>query len=294
MERLRKNRNAILVFLLPGLLIYTVLLIFPIFGALGFSFFKWNGIKGSPMTFVGVSNFIKLAADAKFWTSMKNIGWFLCLTILTQLPIGLLLAVLLSKQMKGYKFFKAAFFVPQVLSTTVIGLVWYFILMPQGTLNTILKAMGLEQTIHIWLSDSATAMTTIILVNTWAGIGFHMTVSYAAIQSIPNEIMEASTLDGCVGMRKVVNIIIPLIWESIISSLIIIITVGMKTFDLVYVMTNGGPNGLTDVPSTLLYKRAFLYDNFGSASAIGVVLFIVSILLTVVSLKVTKRETIEM
>lgn len=294
MERLRKNRKAVLVFLLPGLLIYTTLLILPIFGALGFSFFKWNGIKGAAMTFVGLDNFGSLLTDPKFWASMQNIAWFLILTLLTQLPIGLLLAVLLSKQMRGYKFFKAAYFVPQVLSTTVIGLVWYFILMPQGTLNTVLQALGLEQCIHIWLSDPATAMTTIILVNTWAGIGFHMTVSYAAIQAIPTDIIEAATLDGCVGLRQVGRIIIPLIWESIISSLIIIVTAGMKTFDLVYVMTNGGPNGLTDVPSTLLYKRAFLYDNFGNASAIGVILFLVSILLTVLSLRITKRDTIEM
>ena len=294
MERLRKDRKAILVFLLPGLLVYTALLILPIFGALGFSFFKWNGIKGSPMTFVGFTNFVKLMSDAKFWTSMKNIAWFLTLTMLTQLPIGLMLALLLSKQMHGYKFFKAAYFVPQVLSTTVISLVWYFILMPQGTLNTLMNLLGLEEYIHVWLSDPATAMTTIILVNTWAGIGFHMTVNYAAIQAIPADIMEASVLDGCMGIRKVFCIVIPLIWESIVSCMVIIITVGMKTFDLVYVMTNGGPNGLTDVPSTLLYKRAFLYDNFGSASAIGVILFLLSIILTVLSLRITRRETVEL
>ena len=120
-----------------------------------------------------------------------------------------------------------------------------------------------------------------------------MTVSYAAISGIPDDVIEAAKLDGAVGFKKVFQIVIPMIWESIISSVVVIITAVLKTFDLVYVMTKGGPNGLTDVPSTLLYKEAFRYNNFGKASVIGVYIFILSILFTVISLRITKRERVE-
>lgn len=293
MEKIRRNKKAIAFFLIPGMILYTVLLMVPIAGSLVMSFFKWNGIKGVPMIFVGFDNFKHVISDTAFWHSVKNIMWFMILTLLTQLPVGLLLAVMLSERYRGYRIFKFAYFVPQVLSTTVIGLLWYFILMPTGVLNTVLRSVGLDSLVKSWLVDRNTAMTTIILVNTWCGIGFHMTVSYAAISGIPEDIIEAGKLEGASGLKKIRYIIIPMIWESIISSIVVIITAVLKTFDLVYVMTEGGPNGLTDVPSTLLYKEAFRYNDFGKASVIGVYIFLLSIVFTVISLRITKRERLE-
>jgi raffinose/stachyose/melibiose transport system permease protein len=245
------------------------------------------------MVFYGVQNFVRFLVDPKFWLSLKNILRFMLLALMTQLPIGLLLAVLLNERFRFFKVFKALFFMPQVLSTTVVGLVWYFILMPVGVLNNILQMIGMGSLAQSWLVESSTAMTSIILVNTWVGIGFHMTVLYAAISSIPEEILEAAKLDGCTGLRKIFFIIIPMIWESIISCIIIIVTAVIKQFDLVFIMTEGGPNGLTEVPSTLLYKEAFRYNNFGKASAIGVFIFVLSVLLTVISLRLTKREQLD-
>ncbi len=293
MEKIRKNKKAVLCFLAPGLLLYTLFLMVPIGGSFVLSFFDWNGIKNVPLEFVGLENFQAVITDSTFWHSIKNILWFMVLTLATQLPIGLLLAVMLSERYRGYRLFKFAYFVPQVLSTTVIGLVWYFILMPTGVLNTVLGSLGLDHLVKMWLVDKSTAMTSIILVNTWCGIGFHMTVSYAAISGIPDDIVEAAKLEGAVGLKKVFYIIIPMIWESIISSIVVIVTAVLKTFDLVYVMTKGGPNGLTDVPSTLLYKEAFQYSDFGRASVIGVYIFILSVLFTVLSLRITKRERLE-
>lgn len=293
MEKIRNNRKAALLFIAPGFLIYTVLLLLPIFGSAYLGLFQWNGIKGATMTFVGLNNFVEVLTDTAFWHSVKNIIWWMILTFLIQLPVGLLLAFMLSTHFRGYKFFKATYFVPQIISTTVIGLVWYFILMPSGVLNTTLKQMGLASLAHTWLVEKGTAMTTIILVNAWAGIGFHMTVSYSAIQAIPDDVMDAASLDGCVGLKKVFYIIIPLIWESIISCCIVIVTAVLKQFDLVYVMTSGGPNGLTDVPSTLLYKQAFKYSDYGVGSAIGVIIFIASVLCTLLTLRLTNKEKIE-
>jgi raffinose/stachyose/melibiose transport system permease protein len=292
-EKIKKNIKTILVFLLPGLIVYTVMLMLPIFGSLVLALYKWNGIRNSPMVFTGIQNFVRVLTDTKFWLSVKNILWFMFLTLITQLPIGLLVAVLLNTRFKGYKVFKALFFVPQVLSTTVVALVWYFILMPVGVLNNVLQMLNLDFLISSWLVQPSTAMTSIILVNTWVGIGFHMTVTYAAISGIPEEVMEAAKLDGCIGLWNVIFIIVPMIWESITSCIIIIVTAVLKQFDLVFVMTEGGPNGLTDVPSTILFKEAFRYNSFGKAAAIGVFIFMFSVVLTVFSLRITKREQVE-
>jgi raffinose/stachyose/melibiose transport system permease protein len=269
------------------------MLVLPIVVLFIMSLFSWNGIRSNPMIFVGVKNFLQILTDVHFWLSVKNIAWFMVLTLLTQLPIGLFLAVLLNMHFSGYKFFKTVFFVPVVLSTTVVSLVWRFILQSIGVLNTILSAIGFESLTHFWLVEPATAMTAIILVNAWVGIGFHMTITYAAISGIPEEIMESTLLEGCVGVKRTFYIIIPMIWETITSCIIIIVTAVLKTFDLVFVMTEGGPNGLTEVPSTLLYKEAFRYRNFGPAAAIGVFIFVLSIMLTIISLSITKREQLE-
>jgi raffinose/stachyose/melibiose transport system permease protein len=292
-ERLRKDIKTILFFLLPGLLVYTIMLVLPIIILVIMSLFEWNGIRSNPMIFIGIENFLRVLTDAHFWIAVKNIAWFMILTLLTQLPIGLFLAVLLNTHFPGYKLFKTIFFVPVVLSTTVVSLVWRFILQPAGVLNTILSIIGFESLTHFWLVEPATAMTSIILVNAWVGIGFHMTITYAAISGIPEEIMESALLEGCVGIKRTFLIIIPMIWETITSCIIIIVTAVLKTFDLVFVMTEGGPNGLTEVPSTLLYKEAFRYRNFGSAAAIGVFIFALSILLTIISLGITMREQLE-
>jgi raffinose/stachyose/melibiose transport system permease protein len=292
-DKIRKNIKTVLFFLLPGLFVYTIMLMFPIIGSLVLSFFKWNGIRNSPMVFSGIQNFIRVFADISFWRSLGNILWFMVLTLLTQLPIGLLIAVLLNTGFRFYKIFKAVFFVPQVLSTTVVALVWYFILMPVGVLNNVLQMFGLDSMVSSWLVQPSTAMTSIILVNTWIGVGFHMTVTYAAISGIPDEIIEAARLDGCTGLRSIFSIILPMIWGTITSCIIIIVTAVLKQFDLVFVMTEGGPNGLTDVPSTILFKEAFRYNNFGKAASIGFFIFILSVVLTVVSLRLTRREQLE-
>jgi raffinose/stachyose/melibiose transport system permease protein len=245
------------------------------------------------MKFTGLMNFFRVFSDSKFWVAMKNISWFMILTLATQLPIGLLLAVLLNTKFKGYKFFKTLFFVPQVLSPTVVALVWYFILMPVGVLNNILKIIGLESLARSWLVEPSTAMTSIILVTTWIGVGFHMTVTYAAISGIPDEILESALLEGCTGLKNVLKIIVPMIWETIVSCIIIIVTAVLKQFEMVFIMTEGGPNGLTDVPSTILYKEAFRYNDFGKGSAISVLIFTFSIALTLLSLWLTRRERVE-
>jgi len=171
---------------------------------------------------------------------------------------------------------------------------WYFILFPNGgVLNNLLTALGLESWTRNWLIDKDTAMTWVIVVTGWVSTGYYTTIFFAAITGLPDEILEAAALDGATGLKKITRIVLPMIWESVKTSVILVVTGILKTFEIVFIMTQGGPNGLTQVPVTLMYYEAFKYDHYGRGSAIAVVVFLMSIGLTIISLRLMNREKIE-
>ncbi|HEY5586854.1 MAG TPA: sugar ABC transporter permease [Ruminiclostridium sp.] len=292
MDKYRKSAVPIVLFLLPAFLIYTILEVVPIIQTFYFSFYEWNGIGGVALKFVGIENFTDLMGFKGFWLSIKNVIWFLILSLFTQIPIGFFLAILLSTYCKGYRIFKAAFFSPLVLSTTAVGLMWYFILFPgTGVLNTILTSIGMENFTTSWLTDKNTALNSLILITAWISSGYYLTIGFAAISSIPDEIMEAGLIDGADGIKKVFYITLPLIWESVKISVILVITGILKIFEIVFVMTQGGPNGLTEVPVSLMYNEAFKYGHYGRGSAIAVIVFLMSVFITIISLKLMQRKS---
>jgi raffinose/stachyose/melibiose transport system permease protein len=279
--------KVIVLFLLPALLIYAIFELVPIIQTVYFSFFDWNGIQGVPMKFVGFKNFISLFKYPQFIGSAKNILHLLVMSLLIQIPIAYLLAVILGSFCKGYRFFKAVFFSPLVLSVVAIGLVWYFILEPNnGVINSTLNALGLSGLAKNWLFDRETAWNTLILVRSWFRIGFVMSIFFAAITGVPEDVLEAAKIDGVNKIQNLFKILIPMTWESVKICIIVVITEGLKTFDLVYVMTEGGPNGMTETPATLMYSEAFKYDHFGRGSAIGIMILLSSVLITVVVLRI--------
>ena len=154
----------------------------------------------------------------------------------------------------------------------------------------LLMKLGMENLCTGWLVDSKTAMICIILVTTWASVAYYIVIGLAALNSIPEDILESATIDGANTWKKVIYIMIPMIWESIKISVVMIITGVLKVFDMVFVMTEGGPNGLTHVPATLLYSQAFKYNHYGIGSAISTVMFLMSLALTIISLKIMNRD----
>jgi len=289
----RRNKKIITLFLLPALLIYGLFLIVPTISGVLLSFYNWAGYPGAPFQFQGLKNFATVVNYSPFWQSIRNILWWIVLTLVTQIPIGFLLANLFSSRFSGFRVFKAIVFLPQVISATVIGLLWYFVLRPDGVLNTTLTTFGAAALGRDWLVNPGTAMTSVILVNTWIGIGFHMTLFFAAISSIPDSILDSCKLDGITGARKLFRITVPLTWETLRVCLIIAITQSLRAFDLVFVMTEGGPNGLTDIPATLLYRESFRFQRFGVGSSIGVLILLISLIFTLISLRLLRRETVE-
>lgn len=292
MERYRRNKKVIFLFLLPALLIYVILECFPVLQSFYFSFFDWPGIQGVPLEYVGLSNYFSIFKDPQFHLAIKNILLFVVVGVLTQLPIGFLFAILLYNIKRGQRFFKAVYFIPMILPVTATGLLWQFILKPNqdGVLNHLLTLLGAGNLSTGWLINNKTAMLCIILVTTWSSAAYYIVIGLAAMNSISEDVLESAVMDGASQVQKIFYIVIPMVWESIKISVVMIITGVLKVFDIVFVMTEGGPNGLTHVPATLLYYQAFKYNHYGVGSAISTIMFFMSLAITVVSMKVMSQE----
>lgn len=278
-----KTRLFILLFILPALIIYTMFQIIPLFGAVYFSLSEWNGIAGSAIEFVGFKNFENIFKDANFILSLKNMAKMVIFSVLFHTPIALLMAVGIYSAKRGGRLFKAIYFVPTVFPLTAVGLLWYFIFMPNGSLNSLLEVVELKDLVTPWLVNEKTAMNTIIFVNIWAGLGYYMVILLAGLSTISNDVYEAAAVDGVNPVTKFFYITVPLL-KPIIKMCILMDIIGtIKVFDLVFVMTEGGPNGLTNLPTTLMYQEAFKYDHYGTGSAIGIILLIICLIGTLCS-----------
>jgi raffinose/stachyose/melibiose transport system permease protein len=247
----------------------------------------------SPLKFVGLKNFSDLWTNEYFPMALRNTIWFMILSAIVQLTVSFLLAYLISKRFRGYRVFKVIFFTPQVLTLTSISIMWYFILFPGiGPLSSFLSLVGLESWTRNWLVDKQTAINALILVNSWIAIGLYMILFISAISSINQDVLEAAEIDGSFGLHRVFRVVIPMIWEVVQVAIVMQITGNLKMFEFVYVMTKGGPDGLTNTLGTLLYNEAFEFQHFGVGSAIAITIFLFSILLTIVTLRLMRKDAL--
>ncbi len=281
----KKNKLILLSFILPALLIYILFQIVPMLLALYFALMDWNGIAGSELSFVWLENFNRAFSNKDFILALKNMFRMVFFSVLFHTPIALLLAVAIEAKLRGYRFFKTLFFVPTVFPLTSVGLMWYFIFMPTGALNNFLKMIGLTSWVKAWLVMPETAMNMIIFVNIWVGIGYYMVIILAGLTTIPKELYEAAAIDGASHRQNFFYITIPNLKSILIMCITMDIIGTVKIFDLVFAMTGGGPNGLTNLPTTLLYNEAFKYNHYGLGSAIGIIILVICLVLTIGSNK---------
>lgn len=267
---------AIFVFLLPGLFLFVSILIAPIAVSVYRSMFDWNGF--SEGTFIGFDNYIELFTNGsiKFVNSLKNSLILAFFSVFVQLPLALMLALILGRhETRKERTFLSIFFMPVLISTVVIGQLWLKIYNPDyGLLNRFLDAVHLESWKHVWVGDIKTALGSIIVPTVWQYVGYHMLLMYAGVKGVDLDLREAAMLDGATKWQVDRYVVIPIIKPILRVSVIFAVTGSLKTYDLVRILTEGGPFQSTEVPSTLLENMLFLRNRYGMGSTISVMLIL--------------------
>ncbi len=292
--RKRKQLITIILFLLPALLVYGTYNTYGIIRTFYYSLMDWTGL--SPrMHFIGFENYINLVKDPHIWFSLKNNLILVVVSITFQISFGLILALIVNSKIKGANFFRTIYFIPMLLSTVATGIIWLLLLDPYyGLINKLFVVFGATSFLHkSWLGDPKTAMATVLFVVCWQYTPQYMILLRAGLSGIPEEINEAATIDGATGFQLFRSITLPLLFPTMKMSATLSLVGSLKYFDLVYVMTGGGPNGVTDVMATYMYKKGFEASNMGYASTVAAFMLIVTlIMVTVMQYSTKKREDI--
>lgn len=275
--------------LLPALIIYLIFVIIPIFWSAYYGFFEWKGIGAAK--FNGLANYIEALQHDIFWRALKNNLIIVAASIFGQVPIALLLALILWKNTFFYRFIRSAVFMPMVLASVVIGIMWGYIYHPEiGILNFVLDKIGLGSWIQDWLGDPKVNMYAVSMPIIWANIGPYLILFIAAIQNIPSEVEDAAKIDGAVGFKRLYLIVIPMIWDMIKVAIVLCISGSLKAFDLIFVMTGGGPAQSTELLATYMYNNTFNIYRYGYGSAVSTLIIIISLILVLGSQMLMKRE----
>lgn len=282
-EKLTNNQNlAAWIFILPALLGTFIFIIIPVICSFGLSFTSWDML--NPINFVGLENYKLLFKDNLFYKILLNTIVFALSTSVLGVIIPLILAAILNSKIRGSEFYKTAYFLPFITPMVVIGIVWAWIFDPNiGFLNQVLH-------IHInWLYDSKFAMPALIIVSVWKLIGYNMIIFLSALSSVSQSLFEAAKIDGANAYQTFKNVTIPLLSPTIFFVVIITAISSFQVFDLIYLMTQGGPFDSTNVLVYSIYKNAFEYFNIGKASAIAYVLFVIILILTLIQWHFRKK-----
>lgn len=271
MDKIRRNKLAIVLFLCPAALLFIGIIITPIIMSLIYSFHDWNGI--TEPKFIGLQNYIELLKNetTRFPKTILNAMLLAVLSVFIQLPVSLGLALKISRGIKGERFFMTVFFIPVLISTVVIGQLWLKIYNPRyGILNIALSSLGLDSLCHTWLGETETALLAVFIPNLWQYVGYHMLLLYAGIKNISPDIIEAAKIDGATDWQISTKIIIPLLKPVLKICIIFAVTGSLKAFDLIYVLTGGGPDHASEVPSTFMVNTIFGEGRYGLGSAIAI------------------------
>ena len=295
MSTTRFGRWSMLLWVAPAVLLLAVFVYYPVVDNLHLSLYRWNAFSPREI-WVGLDNYVNLAADPIFWSSLFNNVAYAVVSVVCQVGGGLILAAVLEELIRGrWKgFFRTVYFVPAVISLTITGLLFQFIYSPQiGLLNQFLGVLGLDALKHSWLGESATAIWSIIAMSQWQSIGYVMVLFIVAMQRIPRELLEAAYIDGASRAQAFRSITVPLVREMTLLATIITVSGSFLVFNEVQVMTAGGPNNASHTLGTWLYKSAFFNDQMGYAAAIAVVIFVITLVTSIVQLLLNRGKAVQ-
>ncbi len=297
----RKNTLVAYSFLAPNFIGFAVFTLVPVFCAISLSLFEWNGGGISKLKFVGMDNYATIFATKKvaekgisyffnradLGIALKNTVYYTVVTVPLTIVCALALALLLNK-IRGAVFFRSVFFFPYVSSMVAICVCWSFMLMKDGPVNQIIMALGINFN-KGWTADSTMAMWSIILVSVWRNMGYYMVLYLAALQGIPRELMEAATVDGANKWQQFWHVTLPQLKPTTFFVSVMMVISCFKIYDVVAIMTDGGPGRATKMLVTYIYDEAFIKVRYGQASAISMVLLVIVLLVTIIQFGSEKK-----
>ncbi|MCR6108009.1 sugar ABC transporter permease [Salipaludibacillus agaradhaerens] len=284
MNKIMSDKKIIALYTLPALILLLILIYVPIVLTGYYGLMDWDGI--GPMTFIGLDNYKALISDNLFWNSAYH-SLLLAIFSVLSLIIYLAISLVLASQIKGADVFRKIYLIPMLLSSVAIAQLWMRIYHPSnGVMNRFLTSIGIENP-PLWLSDTSLVLFAIFVPILWQYAGFYIIIYYAALRNIPNELVEAARIDGATPFQIAYKIKLPLISGVIKVTIVLAVIGSLKYFDLIYVMTDGGPNGASEVMASYMYKLAFRTNDFGYGSAIGFFLLILILLVTYLIRKLT-------
>ncbi|MDF2926252.1 MAG: sugar transporter permease [Paenibacillaceae bacterium] len=279
-------------FLAPALTVFLIFKYYPLMMTLFYSFTDWDGFS-SRYSFVWFDNFIHIFQESKIYGAFYNTIYFAVASIVIGTVFQLGLALILVNKVKGNRFFRTILYMPSVISSLIIGLTWISFFQYNGIINQVLERAGLDSLVHNWLADAGITMNVLVAINIWQWAGYGMIIYMTGLQAIPAEVNEAASLDGATGWRKFVLITLPLIMPSVTINMFISITGALRVFELPFVLTGGGPMNSTNTVTMQIYNTAFLSNQFGYASSIGLAFFLFIAVITFLQLRITRRLEVE-
>lgn len=285
-----KRRNTLVgwSFILPNFIGFAVLTLVPVIALFYIAFTSWNAF--GVAKFIGLDNFTRLIGDRSFHLALGNTFYYTAFHIPLTLGLALGLALLLNKRLRGVAFFRTAAFFPYVTSIVAIAVVWNMLFSPEfGPINQFLGALGLEN-LPGWTTSADWSMPAVIIVGTWREMGYYMLLFLAGLQTIPPELYEAARMDGANSWQRFRNVTLPCLRPTTFFVTVMLTIGSFKVFDLILVMTNGGPGQSTLVLSQYIYTKGFVENQLGYASSISIVLFLICISVTIAQFLVNKRR----
>jgi ABC-type sugar transport system permease subunit len=274
---------------LPALSIYVVFKLGPLLTSFYFSMLRWNGI--DPPKFIWFQNFQRILVDEQVAFALWHNVHYALGTVTGKIVLSLILALLLNNELRGRAFYRTGLFLPVVMSFVVVGILWIWMFDTRvGMINSLLRLLGLSSATQDWLGDTKIAMWSLILVDIWKWYGFHMVIFLAGLQTIPLELYESAMIDGASRWNQFWSITLPMLRPVMLVNVTLSLMGAFNVFDIPFIMTEGGPANSTQVMATLVYIRGFKFYNFGYASALSVVLFLVVIVVASIQMKLMTKN----
>lgn len=284
-----QDRLTIFFFLLPAVIIFLLFVVYPIVQSVYYSFYNWKGF-GPATDFIGLKNFKNILTDRVFLIALRNGLFIITFSLFLQLPLSMLLAVLVGRNMPGRVFFRSIFFMPYVLSEVTAALMWLFILSPdpsRGFINAVIVFFGGKA--QAWLGTTSLVMPAIFAALTWKYFGYHMLLFMTGLQNIPSEIEEAGRIDGANSFQNFFYITLPLLGSTIRTSVYISVLGSIQQFVLVWIMTTGGPVNASETMATYMYRFGFVRFQLGYGSAVAIYMFLFCLTFSLIYQRFTSR-----